>query len=105
MRRIAPLFVGIALGLFAVVIFSVYQERSYGSGQVSLSIDPAEPTREIAFIANGLGGTVDLVDIENARVIGSFDIIPDGPKVGFFRDPVQSVHGQPSIEGEAGLNY
>ena len=104
-RRIASLLIGVVLGLLFVMAFSVYQERNYGIGQVTVSVDPAEPTREIAFIANGLGGTVDLIDIENARVIGSFDIIPDGPKVGFFRDPLQSVHGQPSIEGEAGLNY
>ncbi|MEM7741683.1 MAG: hypothetical protein AAF225_12890 [Pseudomonadota bacterium] len=53
--------------------------------------DMQGPSREIAMIANGVGGTVTFVDLEALQTIGELDIIPDGKRVGFFRDPVRSV--------------
>lgn len=65
---------------------------------------PASEHREIAFVANAVGGSVSLIDPAEAQVIATLDIVPDGRDVGLFRDPVQGVLGQWIMERE-GLNY
>lgn len=78
-----------------------------GKGQVFRDHPAPSPdaeTREIAFVANAVGGSVTLIDIEAQTVIGELDVIPDGRRVGFRRDPVQALIGQSLIERQ-GLNY
>lgn len=101
--------IGIFLGVLAVIltVFAGLQfraERQVGTGPVTTGPAPGMPARPIAFVANAVGGTVSLVALDENRVIGEIDVTPDGKKVGFFRDPIQSVIGQPLIE-RSGLNY
>ena len=89
-------------GGFALVRWR--QEATAGTGPVASATAPEGPTREIAFVSNAVGGTVSLVDVAARQIIGEIDIIPDGAKVGVFRDWNQALIGQPGIEGRSGLN-
>ncbi len=90
------------LGACSIARFN--QERNVGGDSYSTASDPIGPTRELAFVANSLQGSVSIVDIESQTVIRNLDVIPDGTRVGFFRDPVQSLL-QGIVEGQAGKNY
>lgn len=79
-------------------------EAGYGVGPRDSSGEPAGPLREIALVSNVVGGTVSLVDLRDRVVLGALDIKPDGARVSFFRDPLQSF-AQGVIEGSGGLNY
>ena len=65
---------------------------------------PPGPLREVAFVANGVGGTITLIDVDTLKVIGSLNVVPDGTKVGVARDGIQSWIGQPFME-RSGKNY
>ena len=93
------------IGLVALGVAARFAaEADYGAGPRESAAEAAGPLREIAFVANVVGGTVSLVDLERRAVIGELDIKPDGAKVSFFRDPEQSF-AQEIIEGSGGLNY
>lgn len=81
-----------------------WQEAQYGISPTPPPNANASQTREVAIVANSVGGTVSLIDIERQSLISTFSIIPDGKKVGFFRDPVQFL-AQDYVEEQAGLNY
>lgn len=62
------------------------------------------PTHDVAFVANGVGGTITLIDMGNLKVLGHLDVVPDGRTVGLRRDGFQSLIGQPFME-RGGKNY
>ncbi len=81
-----------------------WQEASYGRGEQASSSEVTSPNRQIAFVANAVGGSISMIDVESRTVIGKMNIVPDGTEVGFFRDPVQWA-AQGLVEGQGGLNY
>jgi DNA-binding beta-propeller fold protein YncE len=95
------LFLGLLL-LSVVARFDA--EADFGAGPRDAAGPPAAPAREIAFVSNVVEGSVSLVDLEARRVLGALDIKPDGARVGFFRDPLQSF-AQQRLEDGGGLNY
>lgn len=98
---------GLAIGTVLVIGFAgwrVFQEATAGRGALVSSSALSGPSREIAFVANAVGGTVSLIDVESAQAIGELDIIPDGRRAGLFRDPLQFL-AQRRLEAEGGLNY
>jgi YVTN family beta-propeller protein len=100
--------IGIALlgGVAAFLAYAIVQNRiqaAYGSG-VFPPDDPSEVRREIAFVADAVGATVTLIDIEARESLGRIDIAPDGRRVGLFRDPVQALIGQRIMDGN-GINH
>lgn len=101
MKKLAWVFVFFAL-LGSSYLF--WQESQYGVSPSPPLKTNATQTRAVAIVANSVGGTVSLIDIEQQSLISTFSIIPDGKKVGFFRDPLQFL-AQDYVEGQAGLNF
>ena len=100
------LYLGVFLLAFvSVTIIGVWLTGDVGTGPVATAEQPAGDTREIAFVANAVGGTVTLIDLKDQRVVGHVNVVPDGETVGFFRDPIQSLIGQPIIQNFGGLNF
>lgn len=98
---------GLLAGLVLVAAgggLRVWQEASHGRGPVDSTAALEGSSREIAFVANAVGGTVSLIDIAERETLAEIDIIPDGRRTGLFRDPVQSL-AQGRVEAEGGLNY
>ena len=81
-----------------------WQEARYGTGPVESAAPVAGPSREIAFVANAVGGTVTLIDIASAETLGEIDVLADGRRPGLLRDPLQFL-AQGRVEAEGGLNY
>ncbi len=97
----------IAIAVLLVAAFAgvrVWQEQTAGTGPVATGSAPKGETREIAFIANSLDGTVSLLDVASLRIVGEIDVLPDGHKVGLFRDWEQATGGQAAGEAR-GINY
>jgi DNA-binding beta-propeller fold protein YncE len=96
------------LFLFLVAVFFAawisWQEANFGLGPQASSAKLTGPSREIAFVANSVDGTVSLVDLASRKVVKTLDILPDGNRVGIFRNPLQWL-AQGYLEGRAGLNY
>ncbi len=104
-RRIF-IFAGVFLvTFFAVTAIGMWRAQQVGTGPVATGPLPEGPTREIAFVANAVGGTITLIDLDDLAVVGEMNVLPDGDTVGFFRDPIQSVIGQPIIQRFGGLNF
>lgn len=104
MRKIL-LVIGLVLVVaVAFAALMAYREHSIGEGPVVTAATPEGPTVEIAFVANAVGGTITAIDVAAHEVVGTFNVIPDGPKVGVFRSPTQSLLVQSRIE-RRGLNY
>jgi 6-phosphogluconolactonase (cycloisomerase 2 family) len=82
----------------------VWQEQTAGLGPVETAAAPEGATREIAFIANSVGGTVSLLDVDAGTIVGEIDVLPDGKKVSLFRDWEQAMGGQAAGEAR-GINY
>jgi DNA-binding beta-propeller fold protein YncE len=82
----------------------VWQEQTAGTGPLATAAAPEGPTQEIAFIANSVGGTVSLLDVGAQKVVREIDVLPDGKKVGLFRDWEQAMGGQAAGEAR-GINY
>lgn len=102
MLLVAGLLLG-AVAAFAGLRF--WQEASAGTATLPEASPGAQAgTREVAFVSNAVGGTVTLIDIAAAEVIGTLGIVPDGTRVGAFRDPVQWI-AQGEIESRGGKNY
>jgi DNA-binding beta-propeller fold protein YncE len=99
-----------AVVAYALVIFAafagvrVWQEQTAGLGPVATGAAPEGAAREIAFIANSVGGTVSLLDVEARAIVGEIDVLPDGKKVSLFRDWEQAAGGQAAGEAR-GINY
>ena len=85
--------------------FRIWQESRVGAGPVDIAAEPSGLTREIAFVANAVGGTITLIDMQSRRVIGELNVIPDGRRVSIFRDFTQGAIGQRRIEAGGGLNF
>jgi YVTN family beta-propeller protein len=56
-------------------------------------------------VANGEGGTVNLLDARTFRVLREIDILPDGRKASFADDPLHALIGQQIVEAAGGDNY
>lgn len=81
-----------------------WREAQFGVSPEAAQEGKAKQKREVAIVANSVGGTISLIDIKRRSLISTFSIIPDGEKVGFFRDPLQFL-AQDYVEEQAGLNY
>ena len=100
------LYLGVFLLAFlSVTVIGVWLNGDVGTGPVATAEQPVGDTREIAFVANAVGGTITLIDLEDRRVVGEFAVVTDGQTVGFFRDPIQSLIGQPIMQRFGGLNF
>ena len=88
-----------------VILLRVYLEFTIGEGPIATSQRPDAPSIEIAFVANAVEGTVSVVDVSARALVGTFDIKPDGPRAGVFRNPAQALFAQKKIEARGGLNY
>lgn len=105
MWKLVIRLVGIIVLVAAVFIaIRTWQAQTYGQGPVEALGAPEPPTREIAFVANSVGGSVTLIDVAAREVVGEIDILPDGTKVSVFRDAAQGLGGQRLIE-RSGKNY
>ena len=82
----------------------MWQEKSFGTGAMESSTALSAESREVAFVANAVGGTVSILDVSTRQVVDEIDVTPDGKTVGFFRDPVQ-YFAQSVIEARGGKNY
>lgn len=98
------LLILILLALAFLAMRATFQEMTYGEGPRVSSEPPTEPTREIAFIANVVDGSVSLLDLESREIVKTLDIIPDGKDVGAARNPSQAVI-QDFLEERGGLNF
>ncbi len=96
--------VGAILGVAIVLAALVYREASYGAGPTEIGAAPPAGAVDVAFVANAVGGTVSVIDLEAARVVGALNVIPDGARPSPFRDIFQYV-AQPIVEREGGKNY
>lgn len=101
LRYILTLIVYAIALVFAV---QVNDQLSYGAGRLETGPVPNEPTREIAFIANEIEGSVTLIDVSSWTVLGTMNVLPDGRRVGYFRDILQAFSGQKKAE-ELGQSY
>ncbi len=105
MRPIIALFLsGALIGILLATGVQIWREATYGTGPVATAAAPDGPVREIAFIANAVGGTVSLIDVSARQVVATLNIIPDGREVSIYRDFTQGLFGQRLIE-QSGLNY
>ena len=102
-RLKALLLVFFVLGVGYVARLS-WQEQDYGRGARDTSRPVAGASREVAFVANSLDGTVTLIDLDDSRVMDTLDVTPDGKRVGLLRDPGQWLL-QGYLESRSGLNY
>jgi hypothetical protein len=65
---------------------STFREMTVGAGPRVSSGPLQGDTRELAFVANALAGTVSLLDLESLAGINTLDITPDGKQVGAARN-------------------
>ncbi len=65
--------------------------------------DAAE-MRDVVFVANGEGGTVDLIDADTLELVRSLNVIPDGESPDPAEDPEQAI-AFPLVVGAAGDNF
>lgn len=105
MRRFWKIAAAVALVLLAVTGVAVIVERSVGTGPIATAASPVAGAREVAFIANAMAGTVTAYDLDRREVVGTMNVVPDGKKVGFFRNPFQKFLGQSPYEKAGGLNF
>jgi DNA-binding beta-propeller fold protein YncE len=83
---------------------STFREMTVGAGPRVSSGPLQGDTRELAFVANAVAGTVSLLDLESLAVIKTLDITPDGKQVGPARNFSQWL-AQGFIEARGGLNF
>ncbi len=102
--RIKPYLAIIILAALSFTGLRMWQESSFGTGPVNSSAKQRGESLEIAFVANAVGGTISLIDVQRRQAIDTIDIAPDGKNAGFFRDPIQSF-AQSMAENRGGLNY
>lgn len=62
--------------------------------------------RDVVFVANAVGGTVDVVDARSRQVVHTIDVLPDGPDASVGEDdPVHALAGQRVVEAVGDENY
>ncbi len=105
MRRVLLFLTVFLIGFGAVTLIGMWRLGDVGTGPVATGEAPDGPAREVAFVANAVGGTITLIDLDAMAVIGEMSVLPEGDRVGFFRDPVQSLIGQPIMQRSGGLNF
>ena len=89
MSRARQLFFWVLLAALLFAAHLSWQETRYGRGPQDASGDVSGPSREIAFVSNVVEGTVSLVDLDTYQILDTLDVVPDGKRVGLFRDPLQ----------------
>ncbi len=102
--RIKQLFIWVLLAALMFAAHLSWRETRYGRGPLDASAELAGPAREIAFIANVVEGSVSLLDLGTYQLVDTLDVVPDGKRVGLFRDPLQWL-AQPYLESKGGLNF
>ncbi|MBI1340810.1 hypothetical protein GC169_11480 [bacterium] len=85
--------------------FLVLNETAIPPAPRAAAPEPDGPTRTVAFVANALDGSVTLIGAEDAEVLATINTIPDGRRVRPWRDPMQGLIGQMSVEAAGGRNY
>ncbi|MEM8917246.1 MAG: hypothetical protein AAGE37_00185 [Pseudomonadota bacterium] len=98
------ILIAVLAGIASYSGYRMWQEQRFGTGATESASPLTSNSREVAFVANAVGGTVSLLDIQSMRVIDEIDITPEGKTVGFFRDPLQ-YFAQPIAESQGGKNY
>ena len=104
MRKLKHYFLLVFLVAVFFAAWASWQEADFGLGPRVSSGALTGPSREIAFVANSVDGTVSLLDLASHKVVKTLDILPDGKRADVFRDPLQWL-AQGYLEGRAGLNY
>ncbi|MEM9899094.1 MAG: hypothetical protein AAF742_06915 [Pseudomonadota bacterium] len=94
----------IVVFLIIVVGMLFWRETTYGSPPAVAGDTASLNAREVAVVANAVEGTVSVVDLQSMEIAKTINVIPDGTKATFFRDPSQSIL-QPIVEGKGGLNF
>ncbi len=104
MRRARQLFIWVLLAALIFASHLSWRETRYGWGPRDSSDDLTGRSREIAFVSNVVEGSVSLLDLESYQVVDTINVVPDGKRVGLFRDPLQWA-AQGYLESRGGLNY
>jgi DNA-binding beta-propeller fold protein YncE len=104
MARVRQLFIWVLLAALLFGAHLSWRETRYGRGPQDHSGDLTGPGREIAFVSNVVEGSVSMVDLATYQVIDTLDVVPDGKRVGLFRDPLQWL-AQGYLESRGGLNF
>jgi DNA-binding beta-propeller fold protein YncE len=104
MSRLRKLILVCLVLSLVVVAHQTWRERTFGRGARDASGPVVGESLEIAFIGNGVDGTVSLLNLADQRILDTLDIKPDGRRVGLFRDPLQWL-AQGFLESRGGLNY
>jgi DNA-binding beta-propeller fold protein YncE len=96
--------IGVAVGLLLGLAALMQREAGLGLGTRDSSGPVSGPSQEIFFVSNVVDGSVSLITADEARLVATLDIVPDGSRVGFLRDPLQWL-AQPYAEARGGLNF
>jgi len=83
---------------------ATFREMAVGSGSRDSTTALAGDSREMAFVANAVAGTVSVIDIERRAVVATLDVTPDGKRVAPARN-LSQWYAQPKLEAAGGLNY
>lgn len=105
MKRFAIFALVAILALAGIGGVLAWRENNIGTGPIITAAAPVAGSRQVAFIANAVDGTVTAYDLDQGQIIGTMNVAPDGKKVGFFRSPIQKFFGQPPYEMAGGLNF
>jgi DNA-binding beta-propeller fold protein YncE len=95
---------GLEFGLLLALAALMQREASLGLGARDSSGLVSEPAEEIFFVSNVVDGSVSLITAGEGLLVATMDIVPDGRRVGFLRDPLQWL-AQPFAEARGGLNF
>ncbi len=104
MRKVRHLFAWVLLAAMVFAAHLSWREMRYGRGPQDASAELSGAAREIAFVANVVDGTISLLDLGSYEVVDTLDVVPDGKRVGLFRDPLQWL-AQAYLESRGGLNF
>lgn len=102
-KLIVRLLAGAPIVVAVIAAVLALREHDVGDGPVVTGA-PQPGSHELAFVANGVAGTITVYDLTSDVVVGTIGIVPDGRKVGLFRAPLQSLFGQPRAERN-GFNF
>ncbi len=104
MHRVRQLLFWVLLAGLLFAAHLSWRETRFGRGPQDASAELTGPAQEIAFVANVVEGSVSLIDLESYQVVDTLDVVPDGKRVGLFRDPLQWL-AQGYLESRGGLNF
>lgn len=104
MKRFAMIAAGVLLAGLLMIGVLVLRERNLGTGPITTAAGPPAGASEVAFVANAVGGSVTIYDLDANRVIGTLNAVPDGRRMSVLRSPVQALYVQDIYDG-TGINH